>query len=144
MDQQMDRMNRESDRMRDNVADDFFGLFLSLFFHRDWPELEPLSLGLRLMLPGRRLRPVFCKAKKHRPQFDSSTEAAQAASFCPIFEAKIGQNWNRTSDTRIFSPLLYQLSYLAKGLQDSGSRTFLAMKQYRANCTTLRHAKSPF
>lgn len=24
-----------------------------------------------------------------------------------------GQNWNRTSDTRIFSPLLYQLSYLA-------------------------------
>ncbi len=25
-----------------------------------------------------------------------------------------GQNWNRTSDTRIFSPLLYHLSYLAK------------------------------
>ena len=25
-----------------------------------------------------------------------------------------GQNWNRTSDTRIFSPLLYRLSYLAK------------------------------
>ena len=24
-----------------------------------------------------------------------------------------GQNWNRTSDTRIFSPPLYQLSYLA-------------------------------
>lgn len=24
-----------------------------------------------------------------------------------------GQNWSRTSDTRIFSPLLYHLSYLA-------------------------------
>ena len=24
-----------------------------------------------------------------------------------------GQRWNRTTDTRIFSPLLYQLSYLA-------------------------------
>ena len=24
-----------------------------------------------------------------------------------------GQEWNRTTDTRIFSPLLYQLSYLA-------------------------------
>gem|GEM_PF-5303670 len=29
-------------------------------------------------------------------------------------QEKCGQNWNRTSDTRIFSPLLYQLSYLAK------------------------------
>ena len=24
-----------------------------------------------------------------------------------------GQRWNRTTDTRIFSPLLYRLSYLA-------------------------------
>ena len=24
-----------------------------------------------------------------------------------------GQGWNRTTDTRIFSPLLYRLSYLA-------------------------------
>jgi hypothetical protein len=23
-----------------------------------------------------------------------------------------GDNWNRTNDTRIFSPLLYQLSYV--------------------------------
>ncbi len=29
-------------------------------------------------------------------------------------ENKNGQNWNRTSDTRIFSPLLYRLSYLAE------------------------------
>ena len=27
-----------------------------------------------------------------------------------------GQGQNRTADTRIFSPLLYQLSYLAAGL----------------------------
>jgi hypothetical protein len=27
-----------------------------------------------------------------------------------------GQGRNRTADTRIFSPLLYQLSYLAEGL----------------------------
>lgn len=25
-----------------------------------------------------------------------------------------GQTWNRTRDTRIFNPLLYRLSYLAK------------------------------
>jgi hypothetical protein len=30
-----------------------------------------------------------------------------------------GQEWNRTTDTRIFSPLLYQLSYLATGLADT-------------------------
>jgi hypothetical protein len=28
-----------------------------------------------------------------------------------------GQGQNRTADTRIFSPLLYQLSYLAAGLE---------------------------
>ena len=30
-----------------------------------------------------------------------------------------GQGKNRTADTRIFSPLLYQLSYLAKAFQQS-------------------------
>ncbi len=33
--------------------------------------------------------------------------------FSPARE-RCGQNWNRTSDTRIFSPLLYRLSYLAR------------------------------
>ena len=28
-----------------------------------------------------------------------------------------GQRWNRTTDTRIFSPLLYRLSYLAGGMR---------------------------
>ena len=31
----------------------------------------------------------------------------------PNFCLSGGQGWNRTTDTRIFSPLLYQLSYLA-------------------------------
>ena len=29
------------------------------------------------------------------------------------------QSWNRTSDTRIFSPLLYQLSYLDMSLSST-------------------------
>ncbi len=33
--------------------------------------------------------------------------------FLPIFKQSGGQGRNRTTDTRIFSPLLYQLSYLA-------------------------------
>ena len=36
--------------------------------------------------------------------------------FKEIQELKNAQNRNRTSDTRIFSPLLYQLSYL--GIKD--------------------------
>ena len=49
----------------------------------NWPELESPPAG------GRGARPVgvgsvsggFFEAKKHRPQFDSQTEAAQATSF---------------------------------------------------------------
>ena len=47
-----------------------------------------------------------------------------AQTRCTLFESNIwillfrrhwngGQGWNRTTDTRIFSPLLYRLSYLA-------------------------------
>ncbi len=32
--------------------------------------------------------------------------------------AASGQGQNRTADTRIFSPLLYQLSYLAEPMQE--------------------------
>ena len=34
-------------------------------------------------------------------------------SLCPVTIYQNGQGRNRTDDTRIFSPLLYQLSYLA-------------------------------
>ena len=40
------------------------------------------------------------------------------------------QSWNRTSDTRIFSPLLYQLSYLGPRLNPSCNLYFM---------TALRH-----
>ena len=37
------------------------------------------------------------------------------APICPCMSQRNGgQGRNRTTDTRIFSPLLYQLSYLAK------------------------------
>ena len=32
---------------------------------------------------------------------------------------RFGQSQNRTGDTRIFSPLLYRLSYLAKEVYDN-------------------------
>jgi hypothetical protein len=35
--------------------------------------------------------------------------------FVPLY----GQGQNRTADTRIFSPLLYQLSYLAGTMQEN-------------------------
>src|SRR5579859_8047872 len=37
--------------------------------------------------------------------------------------AASGQGQNRTADTRIFSPLLYQLSYLAEGREKSSATT---------------------
>jgi hypothetical protein len=47
-------------------------------------------------------------------RFTSIPDESQAVGFLlSNFLEKIGQNWNRTSDTRIFSPLLYRLSYLA-------------------------------
>ncbi len=46
--------------------------------------------------------------------FTSIPDKSQAVGFFSgEISAKFGQNWNRTSDTRIFSPLLYHLSYLA-------------------------------
>ena len=47
---------------------------------------------------------------------------------CPGFAVMNGQGGNRTPDTRIFSPLLYQLSYLAE----------------RGKLMTLKHARQPF
>ena len=35
-----------------------------------------------------------------------------------------GQSRNRTDDTRIFSPLLYQLSYLATKMADTTHKLF--------------------
>ena len=43
-------------------------------------------------------------------------------------QIKNAQNRNRTSDTRIFSPLLYQLSYLGRNTEFSEIRVLLYME----------------
>ncbi len=56
----------------------------------------------------------------------TGTNLTQSRNPCPrrlmyVIEKNGGQGRNRTTDTRIFSPLLYQLSYLAfHGLASSG------------------------
>src|SRR5919106_4347797 len=56
-------------------------------------------------------------------------ELSRERSMCNWLNSKgreCGQGQNRTADTRIFSPLLYRLSYLARSLEyclkDSGSQ----------------------
>src|SRR5262245_31248483 len=47
------------------------------------------------------------------------SRAAGWLRLCDHREEKCGQGQNRTADTRIFSPLLYRLSYLARSLEYS-------------------------
>ena|GEM_PF-4811883 len=84
----------------------------------------------RVSRPESRLGRFF-DAKNIALRFDSQAEATQVAFSLSNFLGKIGQDWNRTSDTRIFSPLLYHLSYLAIGKmsQDSWLLAILAMKR---------------
>ena len=71
-----------------------------------WPELEsglpadsaPLKWGL-ISIPKNAKTLAFFSGQKKSQNF--------------VLGLYFGQNWNRTSDTRIFSPLLYHLSYLA-------------------------------
>jgi hypothetical protein len=53
-----------------------------------------------------------------------------------------GQGRNRTTDTRIFNPLLYQLSYLAEALQYSASRPPGALRR-RFSAATAWPGSSP-
>ena len=46
-------------------------------------------------------------------QIDKNWETKNLAETRDFFEKLGGQERDRTADTRIFSPLLYQLSYLA-------------------------------
>ena len=90
-------------------------LFCKIFLRKIWPELEPLS-----QRPSVALSAGAAVSRGLRTQTSGSTrfqtKAKQVAFFLSNFfwTKKIGQDWNRTSDTRIFSPLLYRLSYLAK------------------------------
>ena len=51
-------------------------------------------------------------------KFESRSESS------PISEIEGGQGRDRTGDTRIFSPLLYQLSYLAPCVKMVGAQGF--------------------
>ena len=59
-------------------------------------------------MPGLRLLVSF--ADLNQGHFD---KIYQASNWLTFNEEKCGQGQNRTADTRIFSPLLYRLSYLA-------------------------------
>ena len=50
-----------------------------------------------------------------RPHPLTTLEMKKAPAWRGLFISSGGQGRNRTIDTRIFSPLLYQLSYLAIG-----------------------------
>ncbi len=82
--------------------------FLAKFSTKIWPELESSQAGSKLSRPSSRF--ARCIAL----HFDSRQKPRRWLFFWQNFLRKFGQNWNRTSDTRIFSPLLYRLSYLAK------------------------------
>ena len=47
---------------------------------------------------------IFIGIKTKNPVIDINYRILKSLMIC-------GTSWNRTSDTRIFSPLLYQLSY---------------------------------
>lgn len=58
---------------------------------------------------------------------NKALQVSDLQGFCVFFG---GATWNRTRDTRIFSPLLYQLSY--------GTVVFCAGK-YKAKYLTTKH-----
>ena len=63
-----------------------------------------MHAGIVIVCPE--ITPVFCRHKKgHLKVYFETT----SLFFLNALES--GANGNRTSDTRIFSPLLYQLSY---------------------------------
>ena len=73
-------------------------------------------------LPGKRIQPdsataanssvvQYCLITTEYKQILTSIIFCLSEFFIIVFSLS-GQNWNRTSDTRIFIPLLYQLSYL--------------------------------
>jgi hypothetical protein len=70
--------------------------------------------------------PAYAPALAWRSSFDSRRKPYHGFLSVHFFNKKNGQNWNRTSDTRIFSPLLYRLSYLAiKGRKNRRSVAYL-------------------
>jgi hypothetical protein len=76
-----------------------------------------LTISVRHCFLGKQ-RWVAWRANHRRNQsaFDSTVNfmtAVEGAKRLNYHWSSGGQRWSRTTDTRIFSPLLYQLSYLA-------------------------------
>ena len=63
--------------------------------------------------------------RPRRRQTPEMQKAPDCAGACAL---NGGQGRNRTNDTRIFSPLLYQLSYLAGGLSGRAGPTHPARR----------------
>ena len=66
---------------------------------------------------------VFCVWSGRRDS--NSRRSPWQGDALPLSHSRINgaSDWNRTSDTRIFSPLLYQLSYRGKFGDPEGART---------------------
>jgi hypothetical protein len=58
----------------------------------------------------------------------ATLEMEKAPAWRGLFISSGGQGRNRTIDTRIFSPLLYQLSYLASDVLAVAERRFRATR----------------
>jgi hypothetical protein len=71
--------------------------------------LARLALNLRLTLGAKVDLPTVARARSRERRLVGLPAVARAA----IRRAKVGaEDWNRTSDTSIFSAVLYRLSYL--------------------------------
>ena len=81
-----------------------------------------------------RFRGFRPRQKRRRPALWPSVLARESA----LRSNPYGQGQNRTADTRIFSPLLYQLSYLARERP-----TRLNLTAYRPRLIGLRHLWRP-
>ena len=85
------------------------------------PGIEP---GVRALQA--RALPLGHDAKKmeRKTRFELATPAlARRCSTTELFPQKSASEWNRTTDTRIFSPLLYRLSYRGINGDPEGART---------------------
>src|SRR5437867_813675 len=69
-----------------------------------------------------------CRVERERPPRSNGVGTAS------------GQGQNRTADTRIFSPLLYQLSYLAEGRETSSATNTFASGSVNGLLTPPTHS----
>src|ERR1700679_3999607 len=97
------------------------------FLRKFWKGTGILSGDARL----RRARPESRFAPCKALHFDSQTKATQVAFFLSNFfwTKKIGQNWNRTSDTRIFRPAKSVPAISLDDLKSTNSRKVYREKQ---------------